>query len=309
LPEFDTYINREQLNEYNGENVKLIMNGWFLHKIKNWPPSNKINPLFLSFHLNSDAYEILDNPIALEYFKKNEPIGCRDLVTTGILLEKGIRAYFSGCLTLTLGEKYKTNKKNNIIYFVDPYFEYKKDLKSILKYTQILIFNYRKINTICLKFFKSNNLKNLLIISAFYIQYIKKFESKVLVNAEYITHMLSDNKFRSEIDKFEHAKMIINKYASAKFVITSKIHCALPCLGLETPVIYIDNVNKGKSSACRLDGLIQLFNTINYENGELKKFCFDFNSDRIGFDNIVFNKKEYLKYKENLISKCKDFLQ
>jgi hypothetical protein len=32
-----------------------------------------------------------------------------------------IPCYFSGCLTLALGEKYKTIKKRNYVIFVDPF--------------------------------------------------------------------------------------------------------------------------------------------------------------------------------------------
>lgn len=45
----------------------------------------------------------------------------------------------------------------------------------------------------------------------------------------------------------EYAKYLIRKYAKAKLVVTSRIHCALPCLGIETPVIFVtsDNLEQG----------------------------------------------------------------
>ena len=45
-------IDREQLHSYDGTKVHMFMNGWFMENPNNWPPSKKINPLFLSFHLN-----------------------------------------------------------------------------------------------------------------------------------------------------------------------------------------------------------------------------------------------------------------
>ncbi|WP_264821067.1 polysaccharide pyruvyl transferase family protein [Acinetobacter schindleri] len=33
---------------------------------------------------------------------------------------------------------------------------------------------------------------------------------------------------------------MLEKYSTAKLVITSRIHCALPCLAMGTPVIYIN---------------------------------------------------------------------
>jgi hypothetical protein len=121
-----TYINRDHLNLYEGEDVKLIMNGWFMHNPQNWPPSDKIHPLFVSFHLNVVAYSML-NDKGISYFKKYEPIGCRDIQTMQTLQEHGIKSYFSGCLTLTLGLTYKTsNRENKNIYFTDIYVKSEK---------------------------------------------------------------------------------------------------------------------------------------------------------------------------------------
>ena len=51
------------------------------------------------------------------------------------LLEKhGIKSYFSGCLTLTLGLKYKSQEKNDTVYFVDPFYELGGGGKGLQKY-------------------------------------------------------------------------------------------------------------------------------------------------------------------------------
>ena len=44
LPHVDEYINREELSEYNGKPVKMIMNGWYMMRPENWPPSEVIDP-------------------------------------------------------------------------------------------------------------------------------------------------------------------------------------------------------------------------------------------------------------------------
>lgn len=49
-------ISREALNEYDGEQVKLIMNGWFLMNGENFPPSEKITPLLVSHHINTSVH-------------------------------------------------------------------------------------------------------------------------------------------------------------------------------------------------------------------------------------------------------------
>ena len=45
-------LDRDQLHIYKGPKVFVFMNGWFMEKPANWPPSKNINPIFLSFHLN-----------------------------------------------------------------------------------------------------------------------------------------------------------------------------------------------------------------------------------------------------------------
>lgn len=41
LPRVDGFIQREELKDYDGEECKMIMNGWYMHNPKQWPPSKK----------------------------------------------------------------------------------------------------------------------------------------------------------------------------------------------------------------------------------------------------------------------------
>ena len=61
----------------------------------------------------------------IAYLKKHAPIGCRDKFTVQILNEKGIDAYFTGCLTLTL-DNYKVDDalRGDDIYIVDPFYNF-----------------------------------------------------------------------------------------------------------------------------------------------------------------------------------------
>ena len=62
-------VEREALNHYDGEPIALIMNGWFLHNPKNFPPSDKIKPLFISFHCEHE--EVIKEH--RKYFQKHNP--------------------------------------------------------------------------------------------------------------------------------------------------------------------------------------------------------------------------------------------
>ncbi|MFV0475380.1 MAG: polysaccharide pyruvyl transferase family protein [Pikeienuella sp.] len=70
----------------------------------------------MSFHLRK-KYE-LDEKV-VEYFKKNQPIGCRDKQTQKKLKKRGIKTYFSGCATLTIKEKYSDDKRKGIVFIID----------------------------------------------------------------------------------------------------------------------------------------------------------------------------------------------
>lgn len=297
----DIKINREALDEYDGEEVKMIFNGWFMHYPEHWPPSNKIKPLFVAFHLNSLAKNELLLENSIRYFKKHEPIGCRDINTKNILIEKGVDAYFSACLTLTLDIKYKTVQKNSRIYFVDPYYEFRR--KNILSYLSTIFTRYNDIKALSRNKFKTKSWKNLFKASAFYQQYIQIFDREILANAEFIKHEIPDT-FESEEEKFDYAELLLNKYNSAHLVVTSRIHAALPCLALETPVFYTDNVNQLEVSYCRLDGIRELFNTIKCDNG---KMSIENQSDKINLETNLKNKTNHIKYRDQLIKRCSKF--
>tara|TARA_B100001094_G_scaffold171254_1_gene165603 strand:+ start:3239 stop:4738 length:1500 start_codon:yes stop_codon:yes gene_type:complete len=125
LPNFNiVFIKRDnmyEIEQYNGlSNIITIMNGWWMHPynengdISFNIPSN-ITPIFVSFHLAND--KLLQKQY-IDELKKYQPIGCRDLKTTDKLKNKGIDAYFSGCLTTTI-DFFKWNKQNDTIFNTD----------------------------------------------------------------------------------------------------------------------------------------------------------------------------------------------
>ena len=71
-------IDRDELHRFKTAKALLIMNGWFMDKPENWPPSDKIKPLFLSFHLNPTAEKEMLTQEGINYLKNHQPIGCRD---------------------------------------------------------------------------------------------------------------------------------------------------------------------------------------------------------------------------------------
>lgn len=292
LPKVDSYINRERLGEYKGKNAKIILNGWFTHHPETWVPSKALNPLFISLHVNSSAADRMLNEEGVSYLKQHEPIGCRDHYTVRLLESKGVKAYFTGCLTLTLDSYAKKNKSNDgKIYIVDPLYGFpNKDrifvnMKSIIK--GILTTDILKMNS-------ANEFMQ------------KIFSQSLLDKAEYIEQELPANKY-TEDQKFELAEDLLKKYSTAKLVITSRIHCALPCLALGTPVIYLNGF-ESEFDACRMEGLSELFHTVNV-NRKTGKILANFDMQGLIDENIhLVNKPDYLKLADTLKVIVKNFL-
>ena len=121
LPHIDKRFPIDTINQIR-ENDKylLVMNGWFTPKPQNWPPSESIVPIFFGFHIRNDkhAQKLLLNERSINYFKCHEPIGCRDKETANMLSKKGIKSYYSKCLTLTFPKR-ELEPQSDKIFLVD----------------------------------------------------------------------------------------------------------------------------------------------------------------------------------------------
>lgn len=222
LIEDAVFCDREQLNLIRTP-TKLLCNGWFMEKGANWPPNRKVNPLFLSFHISTKAKRELTSPASIAYFKQHQPIGCRDTHTLNLLQKHNIRSFLSGCLTLTL-PRY-TGKRGDDILFVDV---------MRTNYTS----SYRKA-----------------IVSRIIP---KRYKDKI----EFITHFSKEMKSQTSHKRMNEAKLLLDRYKKAKVVFTSLIHCALPCVAMGTPVVFVDaGFNNNKAKRDRFGGVTDLFTT------------------------------------------------
>ena len=194
-------VDREHLDKEKRK-CNVIMNGWWMHNDKNFPPHRNVNPLYIAFHIEKQG---LVSPKAIKHYKKYEPIGCRDLHTMKLLKKNAVDAYFSGCLTLTLKNPF-TNPKRDKIYIVDAH------LSSKVTYP-----------------WGSNDLLQKLV------------PKHIRDQAEYIEHEIPESIDKD--DMYARQKYVeenlLKKYAQAKLVITSRLHCALPCVAYNTPAIVL----------------------------------------------------------------------
>lgn len=252
LPRVDLYLNRDMINQSDiVEDTKLILNGWFTHDPNGWPIRNDcIKPLFISFHISNEhgsSLERLTNSESIEYYKKNEPIGCRDFSTLNLLKSKSIEAYFSGCLTLSLKNRF--NIRTNDIYFVDV----EEDLLKLVP------------------------------------DHIKK-------NVNLLTHLCKNPQNVSE--NFRIAQCLLDKYSQAKLVVTSRLHCALPCVAFGTPVIFISKNLKDP----RFGGLISLMEHYSSEEVGKENIDIDWDSPESNPVNI-----DWIRNMQSAI--CNNFIQ
>jgi hypothetical protein len=307
------YLDREGLDNYtsNGE-IKVILNGWFMHSPNNWPPGDSLIPLFISFHITGDEFAELRmlSPAGIAYFKKYGPIGCRDYGTVKLLGKYGIEAYFSGCLTLTLGRKYGTNARTDNIYFVNaPVTAGEGKMKYLLKNIPKMLMHFPSVLRIFSKSKEAgrNIFYSLARAGVFYCQYSDIFEKEILIKAGFINHIIDRDTLRSDSECFEQGENLLRRYASAKLVVTSRLHCALPCLGMGTPVIFI---NSEGLSAGRFEGLLELLRVYELKsNGFRTEDELLSKAGKIGYNTKIENKKDYLEIKEKLERRCDEFIK
>lgn len=259
LPRVDAWVDRERLDEFQDtDEHKIILNGWFLHRPEHWPPSDKLKPLFVSFHLTREVVAgqnklmlppsaTVLSPSGIAYLRRHEPIGARDLATLQQLESAGIKSWFSGCLTLTLKPE-NPSPRTETVYAVDVPDD---------------------------------------VVSALERQY-----QGTIIRTSHVDGTLVGEA------RFQRARELLSYYASAKAVVTTRLHCALPCLALDTPVLFIERAR----DPYRFDGLRDVLNRTS-EQELLSGHCdFDLNDP-------PQNKKTWHGLRDQLIRTCRKFVR
>ena len=150
----------------------------------------------------------------------------------------------------------------------------------------------------------------------FYGEYRKFFSDDILLNAEYITHIVNVQKdYPTDEACLDYARLLIEKYSKAQMVITSRIHAALPSLGLETPVFFIKSwaIDSGDIKG-RLDGLTDFFHYQLEVTGDGIKPASVGMTDLlkngpISLSTPLRNSDSYVPYKNALIEKTEAFVK
>lgn len=253
-----TFIDRDNFEYYNNSQNKKIVIMNSWNIIEKGNRKIPDNIYPIYISYHINNADFIDS-IAINNLKKYQPIGCRDKFTRNALLKKGIHAYFSSCLTTTL----------------DIFFSVKESERT----NEIIFIDYKfGMMPLADKFIKSLN----------------KYDFNKI---KYITHLYILKKY-THFERFRLAKQLLDRYARAKLVVSTRIHGALPCLALNTPVIFIN-----KEYDNRFPGLYELLNTIGINSkGEFKI------NVQLNKNNMVVNSNNYLKYSYKLKEKLKRIL-
>ncbi|MFN9710988.1 MAG: polysaccharide pyruvyl transferase family protein [Bacteroidota bacterium] len=200
LPEDANPVDRESLSDLNPDQPAfMIANGWYMHDFSKFPPPPKVYPLYISVHISNS--DLLKSEKIRDHFRKYAPIGCRDDKTLRLFLGWGIPAYYSGCLTTTIKKPlFKVTPHSESILLVDN-IDHPVPENIIHKLEDLFQQKIDRLN-----------------------------HNPKIVERDFLSYV---NAGRKQIDD------LLYQYCSAKLIITTKIHCALPCIGMGLPVILI----------------------------------------------------------------------
>lgn len=248
LAEKPTSLDRDALDSYVGAPVRLIMNGWFMEAPNRWPPAKNIQPVFISFHLNPIAAAAVLSPQGIAYFKKHQPIGCRDFYTQRILEEKGIKTMFTGCLTLSLKREQlvppDTARSGILVLSV-----HERMLPDLNPFIHKRLTNYIiEIAKYPVKQLKYQRAK----------KQLDHFLKKQALPVEFASQLVETQHHTPE-ERFLLARKQLEKIAKASYVITSRIHTALPAVAMGTPVLFLSDGLDHINQHSRLKGLDTFF--------------------------------------------------
>ncbi|WP_082507884.1 polysaccharide pyruvyl transferase family protein [Methylobacterium sp. Leaf113] len=98
-------------------------------------------------------------------------------------------------------------------------------------------------------------------------------------------------------ERFAKAERLLEIYQSARYVVTSRLHCALPCLAYGIPVLLVDLAQDQE----RFSGLHNLVRHAKLDEILRKNVDFDFR-------NPSPNTNDYVKLRDQLIKNVKDFV-
>jgi hypothetical protein len=239
----DYYIPIDEIAEFrrnasvDSPKVKAILNGWYTSNPDSWPPSPELSPLFVSFHATDHVYAGYPKP----GLNTHRP-------AIDVLLSPSSVQYFKehapiGCRDLTTMTRMHDHG-------IDAYFSGCLTLTFKARQPE-----HRE--SICLVDIAGNT-----------DDVVAQVPHQLRGNIRLMTHNLHQAGSYTVNERLDIARQLLDTYGSAALVITSRLHCALPCLAFGTPVIFV----RPQHDLSRFPGLLELMHNCSIEDVEQGRY-------------------------------------
>lgn len=263
LPRIDYMIDREHIEDFvpkNKEYVSTIMNAWYVHDIYNFNFSPYINPLYTSMFFKRFPY------------------------TDGI----------------TWGVDYLTNNIKDCLKEHGPVGCRDMHTKKIMDEIGVESY-FSGCMTLTLDRLNNDSREDYIVtvgLSNEEVKYIKtKTKRKVIVFKQDVAY----GSFKDETwdERKKRVEETLDLYGKAHMVITTKLHCSLPCLAIGTPILLLYDTSFPENK----DRIGTYTKYLNYVNRN------EFMNTDVDFEKPIKNKNKHLKLRNELIKKCKSFIE
>lgn len=264
-PHMDYFIDREHIDEFKsdeGEPVAVLMNAWYMWAKWNWPPTKYIVPKMIGFHYAD--HQLAGQPGSPVKYEFLTGIGGEYLKANGPV---GCRDAFT-CGKLTeMG--------------IDSYVS-----GCITMTLPKMPETPEKGSYICLVDLEKKAMDKM-----------KKLLKKEDIEVKVITHNRERDMNLPWEEREKQVKELLTLYQNARCVVTKRLHCALPCLAMETPVFII----KEKEDDIRFTPYYDFL----YRTTVTRFMKDDYDYD---FMNPPANKDDYKVYRESIIKAAEEFV-
>jgi hypothetical protein len=260
LPHVDCVVDRDALNAeswFDRSEVKIILNGWFTHRPENWPPSPRLTPFITSFHLSNEIH----------------PQNRRHISAAKALVEGGSLEYLKK--HAPIGARDLGTRDLLERHGVESHFSACLTL-TLERPREVIPGDYVCVNDVDAE-----------ILAA--------VRSRTHSPVQRTTHR--DRLTIGGLRRMRKAEALLRLYAGAKCVVTSRLHCALPCLAVGTPVLLI----MLRADTYRFSGLSSLLRHCAREEFLASQVDFD-------FDRPAPNPTDHLTYRDRLVASCEGFI-
>jgi hypothetical protein len=255
-------IDREHLGSYVGRPLRILLNGWFSHSEDALPPSASLSAEVVSFHLSHQKWEAGGLKRLIDWLRSTGPIGCRDVSTLNWAKKSGVPAYLSGCITPLVGTRFAGRERTDKVVIVDPWLPARRRRSSLNAVLRAVLTKPLTVLRVACAAPNRASIRALFDAALFVGIYGQFLSDRLIRNAEWRTHLFRRSLFTTEESVREHVRATLSVYAGSAMVITSRIHAALPCLGMGTPVLFVS----GDDGNGRFQGLVERFSRIRLDN-------------------------------------------